>query len=104
MADVKAHIERGAELFADWEQMTKTSRDTAKELIPVYEAVRDAGLISAFECHAYGAETLALAMQHKAEVLALHNRLVRRCVELGIDVPAPTDPDLPQPKDGGGGR
>lgn len=104
MPDVKAHVELGAKLFASWEASTKASKDDARDLTAVYEAIRDAGIISPFECHAYSLETVALAGQHRAEVYALHNRLVRRCVELGIDVPVPTDPELPKPLDGGGSR
>jgi hypothetical protein len=107
MADIEAvkpHVEQGAELFAEWEKSTKDDRDTARELTEVYEAIRDAGFISPFECHAYSLETVALATKHRADVMTLHNKLVRRCVELGIDVPAPTDPGIPQPNSGGGTR
>ena len=101
---VKPSVEEGANVFADWEDYTKGGKKMAAELIGIYEAIRNAGIISPFECHAYSLETVALAAKHRAEVYGLHNRLVRRCVELGIDVPVATDPDIPQPADSGGHR
>lgn len=101
----KPHVEQGAAIFAELEASAKSAINTAKPLDDVYDAIRDLGIISPFECRALKLETRALFTGHQAAIWALHNRLVRRCDDLGIDVPpAAGDPDLPQPLDGGGHR
>jgi hypothetical protein len=104
-AGSKPHIEKGAEIFAELEASAKEDIDLAKGLIAVYEAIRDLDIIKPFECKALKMETRALFASHEAAIWALHNRLVRRCDDFGIDVPpAAGDPDLPQPQSGGGSR
>ena len=99
-AAVKPHIEKGAALFANLEFEAKKNAD-AKDLAGILEAVRDAGLISPFECRALKMEARTLFQGHEAALWAFHNKLVRRCVDLGIDVPPPADPNLVQPSSGG---
>ena len=103
-AAVKPAVEKGAVAFAALEKSAKYDKKTANEVVEVVEAVRDAGVISPFECDAITARVKATAASHEADWKVIHNDLVRRCVDLGIDVPAPTDPDLPAPQSGGGSR
>lgn len=103
-AGSKPHVELGAEIFADLETSAKADIDLAKGLEGVYDAIQKLGIISPFECRALKLETRALFTGHQAAIWALHNRLVRRCDDLGIDVPPPADPNLVQPLDGGGHR
>lgn len=100
----KPHVEKGAGIFAELEVSAKRDLDNARELDDVYEAIQALGIISAFECRALKLETRALFTSHQAAIWALHNRLVRRCDDLGIDVPPATSSELPQPMDGGGHR
>lgn len=103
-AGSKPHVEQGAAIFAELEAAAKVEIDTAKPLDGVFEAIRDLGIISPFECRALKLEARAIFTNHQAAIWALHNRLVRRCDDLGIDVPPPADPSLVQPLDGGGHR
>lgn len=100
----KPHVEAGAMTFAEREADAKHGIEASKELCVVFDAIRDLGIISRHECHALKLEARALFKSHEAAIWAFHNKLVRRCVDLGIDVPPPADPDLVQPLDGGGHR
>ena len=103
-AAAKPAVERGAVAFAAWEKSARHDKKTAAEIVAVVEEIRDAGVISPFECNAITSKVKAIAINHEADRLELHNVLVRRCVDLDIDVPAPTDPDLPAPTSGPGSR
>ena len=103
-AGSKPHVEKGAAIFANLEEVAKGEIGEAKGLEAVYDAICDLGIIKPFECRALKLETRALFTGHQAAIWALHNRLVRRCDDFGIDVPPANNPDLPQPMDGGGHR
>lgn len=103
-AGSKPFVELGAAIFAQLEVNAKDDLDNAKDLDGVFDGIQKLGIISPFECRALKLETRALFTGHQAAIWALHNRLVRRCDDLGIDVPPATNPDLPAPADSGGHR
>jgi len=93
-AACKPAVERGAVAFAAWEKSARLDRKLAGEIVTVVEEIRDAGVISSFECDAITTKLKAIALSHEADRLEIHNVLVRRCVEIDIDVP-------PMTRDGG---
>jgi hypothetical protein len=100
----KPLVERGATSFAKIEDDIKGEIEEAKVIDGVLNAIRDLGIISDFDCYNLKKRNRAIYIAHEAEVLDFHGWLVHLCKGLGIDVPPPNNPDLPQPQSGGGSR
>lgn len=85
---VEEAVEQGATTFAEAETAAKTIRKAFRDLKPVFETIRDAGLIGGIECAALIARCDALPTQFVADLYELHFELVEQAKTAGIDLPA----------------
>lgn len=85
--EVARAVEKGANIFADAEDAAQRITDDFRDLSEIFESINEAGHIGGLEARALTLECQALALQFKADVYALHARLVKRAQELGIDLP-----------------
>jgi len=89
-------VAAGMAIFATLETKASECATAGAGFDAVFEAIRDNGVISNFECTALKLEAKALTLDFRAKVWAFHAKTTQRAQLKGIDVP--------QPLDGGGGR
>lgn len=89
-------VAKGMEIFAALEAKAKDCLAIAAGFPSVFDAIRDAGVISDFEAKALRLEAKAIVSTFEAAVWTFHAKTTQRAQLKNIDVP--------QPLDGGGHR
>lgn len=93
-------VRTGMKIIAGIKARSTENKDDATGFIPVFEAVRDAGIIGKQECQALSMRVKTLAARQLSEWWELHSHLTLRCEAKGIDIPDVPDGQV-HPLDGG---
>lgn len=78
-------VAKGMAIFAKLETMAEKVEDEARGLMPVFEAIRDNGVISNFECTALKLQARKIVLNFQADLWAYHAQCTQRAQLKGID-------------------
>ena len=85
---VDAAVQKGAALFANWEDVVSLMKSEARvEMRDVFKAVRDGGHIGGVQCEALIAKTDAMITAFEADLITFHAEVTEKAKEEGIDLP-----------------
>lgn len=84
--ETSAAVDAGVTVFADLEALAEEAEKVGAGLMPVFEALRDNGVISGFECKALKLEAKAIVLAFKAGVWTFHAKTTQRAQFKGIDI------------------
>jgi hypothetical protein len=79
-------VAKGMAIFTKLEDLAKKAETAGAGLKPVFEAIRDNGVISDFECNALTLEAKAILLNFRADLHVFHAKTTQRAQLKGIDV------------------
>jgi len=84
--ETSAAVEAGVAIFAVLEAKAQECKDAAAGFVAVFEAIRDNGVISDFECKALKLEAKQIVNSFEAALYAFHAKTTQRAQLKGIDI------------------
>lgn len=78
-------VAKGMAIFDKLEKLAKQAETAGAGLVPVFEAIRDNGVISDFECNALKLEAKKIVLAFKADLHIFHAKTTQRAQLKGID-------------------
>jgi hypothetical protein len=78
-------VAKGMAIFDKLEDLAKKAETAGAGLKPVFEAIRDNGVISDFECNALTLEAKAILLNFRAQLHIFHAKTTQRAQLKGID-------------------